>query len=200
MRAQSCFTAFSASFSHIGVPPLGRRPPATRPSASSWSATARASTLSQTGVSPLEATVCGVCVERGMPRRPRQPQLGRHPEPDTASRWPRAWQEKELLEPALKATEPLVVHVLVEMLCVTVEPVGTCTLDTGGGRRHAPVAQPLQMWSRSPAKNKPPLPLPLPPPLPPPLPLPFFSPLAPAASLGGHDRGGGFRILPPADH
>ena len=33
-------------------------------------------------------------------------------------------------------------------LRVAVDPVGTCTLESGGGRRHAPVAQPEQKWSR----------------------------------------------------
>eukprot|EP00325_Prymnesiales_sp_UTEX-LB-985_P013674 CAMPEP_0174746414 /NCGR_PEP_ID=MMETSP1094-20130205/89008_1 /TAXON_ID=156173 /ORGANISM="Chrysochromulina brevifilum, Strain UTEX LB 985" /LENGTH=67 /DNA_ID=CAMNT_0015951115 /DNA_START=415 /DNA_END=615 /DNA_ORIENTATION=+ len=56
----------------------------------------------------------------------------------------------ELSDPSVKATDPSVVHVRVEMDRAAVDPVGTCTLERGGGRRQAPVAQPEHMWSRSP--------------------------------------------------
>ena len=51
---------------------------------------------------------------------------------------------KLLTEPSEKATDPSVVHVRSETLMVAVEPVDTCTLERGGGRRQAPVAQPEQ--------------------------------------------------------
>ena len=44
----------------------------------------------------------------------------------------------------MKAIEPADDHVRVESESVAVEPVGMCTFESGGGRRHAPVAQPLQ--------------------------------------------------------
>lgn len=58
-------------------------------------------------------------------------------------------RKKEFVEPSVKAMDPADDHVRVEMEHEAVEPVGTWTLDRGGGRRHAPVAQPEQKWSRT---------------------------------------------------
>ena len=61
-------------------------------------------------------------------------------------------------------------------MVAAVEPVDSCTGESGGGCLHAPVAHPAQKWARR--WRAPPTPPPMPPPVPP-------SPPSPASASNG---------------